>query len=155
MFEAESSLGIVGRGLVPRQGKRCLSLARRARACPSPCQSLGARDEQDLHDFHDLQERSRVFKICKSHVCSSGSPDPERRKRKTLPGTVARGPVPRDRSTCAKTERQPSRFPFRSMHSVGPRPTERKTRAPRKTPLQVRRTCMSIVTRRQKKPKGL
>ena len=33
-----------------------------------------------------------IYTICKSHVCSSGSPDPERRKKKTLPGPVARGP---------------------------------------------------------------
>ena len=42
----------------------------------------------------------KIFTICKisrfPHVCSSGSPDPERRKRRTLSGPVARGPVPRE-----------------------------------------------------------
>ena len=56
---------------------------------------------------------SRICKIYTiftiPHVCSSGSPDPERIKRKILSEPVVRGPVPRDRPIRAKTERQPGR----------------------------------------------
>ena len=51
-----------------------------------------------------------------SRNCSSGSPDP---------WPVARGPVPRDRSTRAKTEHRPTPFPLsiEAWRGTGPRPT--------------------------------
>ena len=61
---------------------------------------------------------------------SSGAPDPERRmERRTLSWPVARGPVPRDRSTHAKTERQPTPFsvPIEAWRGTGPRPTVNNT----------------------------
>ena len=51
-----------------------------------------------------------ISKIIGIGDCSSGSPDPERTKREAASSTVARGPVPRDRPTYAKTERQPKPF---------------------------------------------
>ena len=62
-------------------------------------------------------ETSRIYKIHKiskiigAGDCSSGAPAPERRmERRTSPWPVARGPVPRDRSTCAKNARRPKPF---------------------------------------------
>ena len=63
--------------------------------------------------------------------CSSGSPDPERRmERRTHPGLVARGPVPRDRSTYAKNARRPRPFsvPIEARRGTGPRPTVKRRR---------------------------
>ena len=62
--------------------------------------------------------------------CSSGAPAPERRMaRRTPSGPVARGPVPRDRTTCAKTARRPTPFPvpIEARRGTGPRPTVKGT----------------------------
>ena len=69
--------------------------------------------------------RSPDLRENRTPVCSSGSPDPEQIKRKTLSGPVARGPVPRDRPICAKTERQPR---LRVCSSGSPDPERRKSR---------------------------
>ena len=51
--------------------------------------------------------------------CSSGAPAPERRmERRTPPWPVARGPVPRERSTYAENARRPKPFP-RPRHGEG------------------------------------
>ena len=86
---------------------------RRARACPSPCQSPGAefaRQEQDFHDLQDLQD-VEAAPFCRARapaLARSGSGDPELQMGgRTIAGDrpprygnlgvfiVGRGPVPR------------------------------------------------------------
>ena len=60
-----------------------------------------------------------ISKIVGAGDRSSGAPAPERRMAKRAPSwPVARGPVPRDRSTRAKTARQPKPF-SRPRHGEG------------------------------------
>ena len=130
-----------------------------ARACPSPCQT-GA-------GFTRFTRFARLG----AGDCSSGSPDPERRRiRRSCPTegmrarvpqgtardrpspydkrhvvfTVARGPVPRDRPTRAKNARQPRQFlvPIEAWRGTGPRPTV-KERQPCLSAYGPKRDCSS------------
>ena len=84
--------------------------------------------------FCQIKNVSRIYKISKiskigARDCSSGSPDPERVKRAAASPTVARGPVPRDHTTYAKTARRlrPFLVPTEAWRGPVPRPTVSST----------------------------
>ena len=94
--------------------------------------------------------------------CSSGSPDPERiMARRNPSGPVARGPVPRDRSTRAKNARQPTvSLPTAARRGTGPRPTVSSTFfyrsagacPPRSFDLREKRTQAKVISRSDRGP---
>ena len=112
----------VARGPVPRDRPRAPETVVRERLLPNgalggePClaRSAGACPPRSFDLRENRPPAKAVFRFDRG--MARDRPSPYGKLHAFL--TVARGPVPRDRTTCAKTERQPTPFP-RPRHGEG------------------------------------